>query len=96
MSAGLKNSMKNQMTMKSNHSWGGRMRQLYFICLALILACLVAVYADYQNKCNELYTQIQIEKSLREKQVEDIEKDVRLLKTDVHILQYGYEENYDR
>lgn len=82
--------------MTSNHSWGGRMKQLYFICLILILACLVAVYIDNQNKYSELYTQIQIERSLREKQVEDIEKDVRLLKTDVHVLQYGYEENYDR
>lgn len=91
MMAGLENSMKNLM-MKSNHSWGGRMKQLYFICLVLILACLVVVCADYRYKCNELYTQIQIERSLREKQIEDIEKDVRLLKTDVHILQYGYEE----
>lgn len=92
MMAGLENSMKNLMMMKSNHSWGGRMKQFYFICLVLILACLVVVCADYRYKCNELHAQIQIERSLREKQIEDIEKDVRLLKTDVQILQYGYEE----
>lgn len=79
-----------------SHSWGGRMKSLYILCLALILACLVVVYADYRYKCNDLYTQLQVERALREKQVEDIKKDVRLIKTDVQILQHGYEENYDR
>lgn len=72
------------------------MKYLYVLCLALILACIVVIYADYRYKCNDLYTQLQIERSLREKQVEDIEKDIRLIKTDVYVLQYGYEENYDR
>lgn len=78
--------------MKNNHSWGGRMKSLYILCLTLILACLVVVYADYRYKCNDLYTQLQIERAVREKETEDLKKDIRLIKTDLYIIQYGYEE----
>ena len=80
----------------SNHSWGGRMKYLYILCMFLILACIVAAYIDCSYRCKELQAELQIERAVREKQDEDLSKDVRVLKTDVHILQYGYEENYDR
>ena len=44
------------------------------------------------KKCNELEVEYTALHEIQAVQIENLEKEVRLLKTDIDILQYGYRE----
>lgn len=43
------------------------------------------------SRCKEIEIQLQIEKFQREQKELEYEKEIRLLKQDIYVLQYGYE-----
>jgi hypothetical protein len=62
--------------------------------VGLLLTILITVFADKDTKAkNEAdYVKVQeITDSKQNKRIEELEKEVRLLKTDLYILQNGYE-----
>ena len=69
-------------------------RFLLFIIAALIIAFKVeelARHDDVIKRYNELKETAAIEKQLQDEKIKELEKEIRILKTDIHIIQYGYE-----
>ena len=48
----------------------------------------VKLVTDRQEQSRELEARFQ----MQDKKIEELEKEIRILKTDVHVLQYGFEE----
>lgn len=69
-------------------------RFLLFIIAALIIAFKaeeLARHEDTIKRYNELSEKAAIEKQLQEEKIKELEKEIRILKTDIYIIQYGYE-----
>lgn len=58
----------------------------------LIVAAATGVNIARINHMQELATQQKIRDIKQDRKIEALEKELRLLKTDVNILQYGFEE----
>ena len=64
----------------------------YTIILALCFAISMLCFGiETITRCKEVELQLQTERFLREQNELEYEKEIRLLKQDVYILQYGYE-----
>ena len=68
------------------------MREVANILIALLLAVFLTMLTNVAKKCNELEAEIRALHEIQATQIEQMEKDIRLLKTDVDIIQYGYRE----
>lgn len=61
-------------------------------CLVIILLFLpVVLYAKLIVDYEELENRIEIVNFEKEKRIEELEKEIRILKTDIQIIQYGFE-----
>ena len=60
--------------------------------ILLLLAVFLTMLTNIAKKCNELEAEIRALHEIQAVQIEQAEKDIRLLKTDVDIIQYGYRE----
>lgn len=60
------------------------------ICLCL-LACMLAIGIDCQNSISENKKQLEIKIFQLEEKIDALEKENRLLKTDLYILENGFE-----
>ena len=58
------------------------------LCLVVYMLCFGI---ETITRCKETELQLQVEKFQREQKELELEKEIRLLKQDVYILQYGYE-----
>ena len=62
---------------------------LIFICLIILPTVLyVSVILDFER----LEEQSAVERFNQNKKIEELEKEIRILKTDIQILNYGFEE----
>lgn len=61
----------------------------WLIVLFIIIMLLFGV--EVTSRCKEIEVQLQTERFLREQRELEYEKEIRLLKQDVYILQNGYE-----
>ena len=68
------------------------MRGVIGVILCFICAVFVTALCNVAKKCNELEAEIEALHKIQATQIEQVEKDIRLLKTDVDIIQYGYKE----
>ena len=68
------------------------MREVARILILLLLAVFLTMLTNIARKCNELEAEIKALHEIQATQIEQMEKDIRLLKTDVDIIQYGYKE----
>lgn len=68
------------------------MRGVSGVILCFICAVFVTVLGNLAKKCNELEAEIEALHKIQATQIEQVERDIRLLKTDVDIIQYGYRE----
>lgn len=66
---------------------------ILFIMLELMLFAIGTALSNDSNRHEETLAAQQIVDIDQNKRTEALEKEVRLLKTDLHILQYGIEEN---
>ena len=69
-------------------------RFLLFIIAALIIAFKaeeLARHDDTIKRYNELKETAAIEKQLQDEKIKELEKEIRLLKQDIYIIQNGYE-----
>lgn len=61
-------------------------------CLVIILLFLpVVLYAKLIVDYEELENRIETVNFEKNKKIEELEKEIRILKTDIHIINYGYE-----
>ena len=64
----------------------------YFICLVFCLLVLMLSFGiEYNTRLSELEKQTNVKLYKMEKVIEVQEKEIRLLKTDLEILEKGYE-----
>lgn len=68
------------------------MREIARILILLLLAVFLTMLTNIARKCNELEAEIRALHEIQSVQIEQAEKDIRLLKTDVDIIQHGYRE----
>lgn len=63
-----------------------------FSCVVLLLFVIILLFGiETISRYKEMERQLQIERFENQKKIEAIEKEIRLLKTDMEILQKGYE-----
>ncbi len=62
-------------------------------CLIFILLTLpIVLYTKLICDLEEFEGQVAVERYENKKKIEELEKEIRILKTDIDIMQYGYEE----
>ena len=64
----------------------------YFSCLVLLLIAIMLLFGiENISRCKEIEIQLQIQKFECEQEIEELRKEIRLLKTDISIMQKGFE-----
>ena len=74
-------------------SAGGMIVKKLIVFIAFIILLFLPVTLYIKLICDFEYFQelIKIEKFEQNKKIEELEKEIRILKTDINIIQYGYE-----
>ena len=68
----------------------------YFSCLVILLIFIMLAFGiDTLSRCKEVELQLQTERFEREQYEYGLEKEIRILKQDIYILQRGYEGTED-
>ena len=65
------------------------MRELLCILITLMLALFFVMLTNIAKKCNELESEIQVTQETLIYENEELKKEIRLLKTDIQILEEG-------
>ena len=62
--------------------------------IALLMFCIALLVLNVRNSQTyiELEHNLVAEGKMKDRRIEELEKEIRLLKTDINIIQYGYEE----
>lgn len=69
-----------------------RMKNYFIFWLFIIFICLVLLFGlENSFETEEIRRQAQIDKIENEKKIEELEKEIRLLKQDIFILYNGYD-----
>jgi len=64
----------------------------YFSCLVLLLIAIMLLFGiENISRCKETEILLQIQKFECDQEIEELKKEIRLLKTDLSILREGYE-----
>lgn len=64
----------------------------YFSCLVLLLIAIMLLFGiENVSRCKETERLLQIQKFECDQEIEELQKEIRLLKTDLSILREGYE-----
>jgi hypothetical protein len=64
----------------------------YFSCLVLLLIAIMLLFGiENVSRCKETERLLQIQKFECDQEIEELQKEIRLLKTDISILREGYE-----
>ncbi|WP_405291939.1 hypothetical protein [Methanobrevibacter sp.] len=68
------------------------MKEFYaWVILFLFILLLILFKIDSATNYHNLVMQYQQNKEMYEKKTKELEKEIRILKADVYVLQYGYE-----
>ena len=64
----------------------------FFACLVLILIVIMLLFGiEITGRCRDTETKLQIVEYQKEQEIEELRKEIRLLKTDISIMQIGVE-----
>lgn len=64
----------------------------FFSCVVLCLLVIMLLFGiEVTTRCKETETKLQIVEYEKEQEVEELRKEIRLLKTDISIMQIGFE-----
>ena len=64
----------------------------FFSCVVLLLIVIMLLFGiEVTTRCKETETKLQIVEYEKEQEIEELRKEIRLLKTDVFIMQKGFE-----
>jgi hypothetical protein len=76
---------------------GGKMKHAILNVLIMLIFVLIILMMQFSflRKYNALGSTIKVYMTNTAKEVSQLERDVRLLKTDMYVLQNGYEESYE-
>jgi cell division protein FtsB len=72
--------------MKNNY------RLLIWLMLLLLMAVVcVGIKVRFVTDKNGRLAELEAQNKMQDRQIMELQKEIRILKTDVHILQYGFE-----
>ena len=64
----------------------------FFSCVVLCLLVIMLLFGiEVTTRCKETETKLQIVEYEREQEIAELQKEIRLLKTDISIMQIGFE-----
>ena len=64
----------------------------FFSCVVLCLIVIMLLFGiEVTTRCKETETKLQIVEYEKEQEIEELRKEIRLLKTDISIMQIGFE-----
>ena len=64
----------------------------FFSCVVLCLIVIMLLFGiEVMTRCRETETKMQIVEYQKEQEIEELRKEIRLLKTDISIMQKGFE-----
>jgi len=64
----------------------------FFSCVVLCLIVIILLFGiEVLTRCKETETKLQIVEYEKEQEIEELRKEIRLLKTDISIMQKGFE-----
>lgn len=67
------------------------MKNVFYCVVSAIAVIMFLLWLDMWSRCGELEAQLATDRFFNEQKFSEYEKEIRLLKTDVYILQYGFE-----
>ena len=70
------------------------MKGFFCVFILLLAGSVVGAYVMIDAKVEDLRSDIKLKETVQTQEIEEIKKDIRILKTDTYILQNGYENNY--
>lgn len=68
------------------------MKNVFYCVVSAMAVIMFLLWFDMWSRCGELEAQLATDRFFYEQKFSEYEKEIRLLKTDVHILQYGFED----
>ena len=69
------------------------MKNIFIFALFIILLFLpIMLYTKLIIDFEEFENQVAVERYENKKKIDELEKEIRILKTDINIIQYGFEE----
>ena len=64
----------------------------FFSCVVLCLIVIILLFGvEVLTRCRETEIKLQIVEYEKEQEIEELRKEIRLLKTDISIMQIGFE-----
>ena len=64
----------------------------FFSCVVLCLIIIILLFGvEVLTRCRETEIKLQIVEYEKEQEIEELRKEIRLLKTDISIMQIGFE-----
>lgn len=72
------------------------MRNSFYVGLLFILLGLIALMVKFNLDVESVRHELVCEVAIKDKKIEELEKEIRILKTDINIIQYGYESEEGR
>lgn len=67
------------------------MKEFYAWIVLIFILLLVLFKIDSAANHKKLLEQYEFDKIENQRQIEELEKEIRVLKTDIYVFQYGYE-----
>ena len=67
------------------------MRNIFYVGVLSLLACSLILMLKFNFDVLDLRNEVCYENVVRDKKIEELEKEIRILKTDVNVIQYGFE-----
>ena len=62
-----------------------------YIAMIFLLLGLIGLGVKFNFDVEDLQQEFICERIAKDKKIEELEKEIRILKTDINIIQYGYE-----
>ena len=68
------------------------MKNTFYVGLTLLLVGLILLMIKFNLDVQDLQYELNSERIMKDKKIEELEKEIRILKQDVQDLQYGFVE----
>lgn len=72
------------------------MKNSVYLGIICLLIGLILLMMKFNFDVLDLRNEVNYEFIIRDKKVEELEKEIRILKTDVHVIQYGFESEEEK
>lgn len=66
-------------------------RLLLWLMLLLLAVACVGIKVRFVTDKNSRLAELEAQNKMQDRQIMELQKEIRILKTDIHILQYGFE-----